>query len=102
MADADIFAALGDPTRRQLVEWLSVEGSGTATGFAERLPMSRQAVAKHLTELEAAGVVSRSKQGRETRYELRTESLDSASEWLRHRTAAWDRTLARLKKMVEN
>jgi len=97
LADPDVFIALADPTRRQLIEWLSSEGSGTATSFAERLPMSRQAVARHLKELEAAGVVSGTKQGRETRFTLRTESFDEASDWLAQRTAAWDRTLGRLR-----
>ncbi|MEE8406678.1 MAG: metalloregulator ArsR/SmtB family transcription factor [Acidimicrobiia bacterium] len=98
MADSDVFSALGDPTRRQLVDWLAEEGSGTATRFAERLPISRQAVARHLQELEKAGVVDSTRFGRETRFVLRPEPLTRAAGWLDARAAAWDRTLARLEE----
>jgi DNA-binding transcriptional ArsR family regulator len=98
---ADVFAALADSTRRQLVDWLAEEGSGTATGFAARLPISRQAVARHLQELEGAGVVVSTRSGRETLFSLRVESLADAAEWLEARAVAWDRTLDRLKRRVE-
>lgn len=98
---ADVFAALADPTRRQLVDWLVEEGSGTATEFAGRLPISRQAVARHLRELEGAGVVESARSGRETLFNLRGEALVDAAEWLEARAAAWDRTLDRLKRHVE-
>lgn len=95
---ADVFAALGDPTRRQIVDWLVSEGSGTATGFAQRLPISRQAVAKHLKELEEAGVVASNRIGRETRFSLKPGKLHEAAGWLESRAAAWDRTLGRLER----
>ncbi|MFV1961787.1 MAG: ArsR/SmtB family transcription factor [Acidimicrobiia bacterium] len=101
LTDADVFSALADPTRRQLVDWLAEEGNGTATRFAERLPMSRQAVARHLQELEKAGLVDSSRSGRETRFVLRPEPLTAAVGWLEARTGAWDRTLARLKDHLE-
>ena len=97
MADTSVFAALADPTRRQLVDWLAEEGSGTATGFANRLPMTRQAVARHLQELELAEIVASEKSGRETRFTLQSQALVDASLWLDRRADAWDRTLARLK-----
>lgn len=96
-----VFAALADPTRQQLIDWLAAEQTGTATGFAERLPISRQAVAKHLSELEEAGLVSSARVGRETRYTLIPGALDGAIDWLTVRAASWDRALARLKKQVE-
>ena len=102
MADPSVFAALADPTRRQLIDWLSTEGSGTATAFAGRLPISRQAVAKHLRELENADIVSAVKKGRETRFVLKGSTLIEAADWLAERTASWDRTLDRLKDVVED
>ncbi|MCH8970937.1 MAG: helix-turn-helix transcriptional regulator [Acidobacteria bacterium] len=101
MADSDVFSALADATRRQLVDWLAEEGSGTATRFAERLPISRQAVARHLQELEKAGVVDSSRSGRENRYVLRPEPLTRAAGWLEARAGAWDRTLVRLRDHLE-
>jgi DNA-binding transcriptional ArsR family regulator len=102
LAEQNVFAALADPTRRQLIEWLSDEGSGTATTFANRLPITRQAVTKHLRELEAVGIVTASKKGRETRYALEAQALEGAAAWLADRAAAWDTTLARLKNLVED
>jgi DNA-binding transcriptional ArsR family regulator len=96
-----VFAALSDPTRRLLVEWLSAEESGTATGFAARLPISRQAVARHLQELEHAGLVRSERVGRETRFSLETEPLTEAAGWLEQRTEVWDSTLGRLKRHLE-
>ncbi len=98
---ADVFAALGDPTRRQIVDWLAAEGSGTATVFAERLPISRQAVSKHLKELEDAGVVESTRLGRETRFSLVSHSLEDAAGWLESRAKAWDATLDRLTRHIE-
>lgn len=101
LADASVFSALADPTRRQIIDWLVEESSGTATGFAERLTISRQAVARHLQELGAAGIVISEKSGRETRFSLQTQPLVDAAAWLDQRADAWDRTLARLKLHLE-
>ena len=101
MENPGVFAALADPTRRLLVEWLSAEESGTATGFADRLPISRQAVARHLQELEQAGLVRSKRVGRETRFSLETEPLTEAAGWLERRTEVWVSTLGRLKRHLE-
>ena len=101
MVEPDVFSALSDPTRRQLVDWLAEEGRGTATAFAGRLPISRQAVARHLGELETAGVVESMRSGRETVFSLRGDSLTEAAGWLEARAVAWDQTLDRLKKHLE-
>ena len=98
----DVFAALSDPTRRRLVDWLAEEGSGTATGFAARLTISRQAVSRHLNELEQAGLVRSERVGRETRYSLEPEPLSEAAGWLIQRSQMWDRTLHRLRDHVES
>jgi len=96
MLETQIFVALADPTRRQLLEWLDDGSRTTVTEFAANLPMSRQAVSKHLRELEAAGLVTHAKHGRETLYTSRPDGLADATAWIDRRTAAWDDRLARL------
>jgi len=91
------FHALGDPTRRLILEWLDEESSTTATQLAERLTISRQAVTKHLKELEAAGLVVSSKQGRENRYATTEGGLDPVTRWLDQRATAWEARLHRLR-----
>ncbi len=71
-----VLAALADPTRRQLLDLLAAQGVATATTLAERLPVSRQAVVKHLAVLDAAGLVSGGRVGREVRYAVRPAALD--------------------------
>jgi DNA-binding transcriptional ArsR family regulator len=102
LLESSVFGALSDPTRRTIVDWLAVEESGTATGFADRLPMSRQAVARHLVELEKAGIVVPRRSGRETRFSLRVEPLSDAADWLVSRASLWDRSLGRLKRQLES
>ena len=91
-----VFAALGDPTRRQIVDWLAEGGNRTATQFAAELPMSRQAVARHLNELRDAGLVKGTKRGREVQFELVTEPLSDAAAWLTDRAGMWETSLRRL------
>lgn len=97
-----IFSALADPTRRQVVETLLREGDTSVPVLTGRLPMSRQAVAKHLAALDEAGLVERSPgKGREVRWSLRPGALHPAATWLSEAEAAWDRRLGRLKDVVE-
>src|SRR5207244_5558631 len=79
--DMDAFAALGDPTRRQLVQWLAVRPA-TATELSARLPVTRQAVVKHLGILEDARIVAKRRDGREVRYRIEAERLDAAAKWI--------------------
>jgi DNA-binding transcriptional ArsR family regulator len=95
-ADNLVFPALADPTRRQILEWLHTGDSLTPTELACRLPITRQAVSKHLRELEDAGLVVSAKEGRETRYSATSNGLDPAAVWLAERSADWDDRLARL------
>lgn len=95
---ADVFAALGDPTRRWIVERLSDDGPQTATELAAELPISRQAVAKHLGSLAQAGLVDAVRSGRETRYELQPQPLSTAAEWVAEVGARWDDRLDRLRR----
>jgi DNA-binding transcriptional ArsR family regulator len=98
-ADA-IFSALADPTRRRLVETLAARPSATASGLARELPITRQAVAKHLAALRAARLVHSSRRGRETHYTLATEPLAEVRAWTERVGAEWDRHLRRLEQTL--
>jgi DNA-binding transcriptional ArsR family regulator len=97
-----VFAALADPTRRSMIEALLREGTTSVPRLSAELPITRQAVAKHLATLDHAGLVERApRSGREVRYRLRDGALGSASEWLTQTESAWDGRLARLKRTLE-
>jgi DNA-binding transcriptional ArsR family regulator len=96
-----VLAALADPTRRQLLDLLAAQGEVTATTLAERLPVSRQAVVKHLAVLADAGLVSGSRVGREVRYEVRPAALDATARWMAALADDWDRRLAKIKRIAE-
>ena len=91
-----VFGALADPTRRLVVRRL-LAGAETATALAGDLPISRQAVVKHLQALAEAGLVAGVREGREVRYRAEPGPLGDAAEWLVATGAAWDRRLARLR-----
>jgi DNA-binding transcriptional ArsR family regulator len=93
-----LFAALADPTRRLVIRSLSGAEPVTASGLAAELPITRQAIAKHLGALERAGLVEPRREGRETRYRLTPEPLDGAIAWMEEVGARWDRSLARLSE----
>jgi len=97
-----VFEALADPTRREVLTLVGRHGPVTATELAEQLPVSRQAVAKHLDALRTAGLVDREKEGRDVRYGLTPGGLDGASTWMEQVGAAWDRRLATLAKRAES
>jgi len=93
-----LFGALADPTRRQLLQRLLARGPATATTLSEPLPVSRQAVVKHLQAMEGAGLVSSQREGREVRYRATPERLASAVGWLLDAGGSWDRRIDRLRK----
>ena len=96
-----ILVALADPTRRKLLDLLAAQGEVTATMLAERLPVSRQAIVKHLAVLDAAGLVSGSRVGREVRYAVRPAALDATARRMASLAADWDRRLAMIKRVAE-
>jgi DNA-binding transcriptional ArsR family regulator len=96
-----VFDALADPTRRRVVETLARGGTVTASGLATELPITRQAVAKHLSALRGADLVSASRVGRETHYELRPQPLDEAAGWIQMVSAEWDERLDALRRSLE-
>ncbi|MFD3332747.1 ArsR/SmtB family transcription factor [Streptomyces sp. NPDC058700] len=96
-----MFGALADPTRRRLLDLIAEQGEATATTLAARLPVSRQAIVKHLTVLDAAGLVSSTRVGREVRYAVRPASLDATARWMSALASDWDRRLAAVKRIAE-
>ena len=103
MSDAldDVLGALADPTRRSLYQRLAVQGPNTATNLARGLPVTRQAIVKHLQVLAGAGLVDATRAGREVRYAVEPDALDEAAAWMTSAAAGWDRRLARLRRHVE-
>lgn len=99
--DDDLWSAVGDPTRRQVLDLLLVTGSGTSTSLSQQLPVTRQAVAKHLGVLDRAGLVHASASGRERRYEVDEARLARAAAQMAEVGAAWDARLARIKQIAE-
>jgi DNA-binding transcriptional ArsR family regulator len=96
----EVFAALADPTRRRLMSWLATRPS-TATELADRLPISRQAIAKHLGVLDDARLIARERHGREVRYHLEGQRLATASEWIATVSARWEARIGRLRRYLE-
>jgi len=92
-----VFDALADPNRRYVVEALAERETATATELAAELPVSRQAVAKHLAALNHAGLVESRREGRETRYELTPGPLGDAMDWMASVGAEWDARLDALR-----
>ena len=85
-----MFGALADPSRRQVIGYLSERGTATATELTGELPMTRQAVAKHLATLAGAGLVESERRGRETRYRLTEAGAD------------WDDRLDALRRHLQH
>lgn len=95
-----VFAALSDPTRRHIVRMLSQRETITASALAADLPISRQAVSKHLGALVDAGLASASREGRETRYRLTPQPLAEAMRWIAETGERWDERLSRLSQRL--
>lgn len=100
--DDALWAAVADPTRRRVLDVLLDRGEATTTTLAAGLPVTRQAVAKHLAVLDRVGLVDGRRHGREVRYTVRPERLDDATEAMARVAAQWDRRLARIKRLAES
>ncbi len=98
---AEVFEALADPTRRAVISALAADGPATLTELSSRLPVTRQAVSKHLALLEEAGLVTPSGEVRGRRYAFTPAPLTDAMGWMVDVGAGWDSRLARLKRNVE-
>jgi DNA-binding transcriptional ArsR family regulator len=96
-----VFFALGDETRLSVVTKLGAGAALSATALSQDAEVTRQAIAKHLSVLEEAGLVTHEKQGREVLYVLESKRLEQAQTFLEGISAGWDRAIARLRGMVE-
>ncbi len=99
--DDDLWSAIGDPTRRRMLDLLLADGAGTATTLSEQLPVSRQAVAKHLVVLDRVGLVHVTPAGRERRYHVDEAQLARAVAQLADVGTTWDARLRRIKQIAE-
>ncbi|TDC48925.1 ArsR family transcriptional regulator [Jiangella ureilytica] len=99
--DDDLWSAVGDPTRRRMLDLLLAEGSGTATSLSAQLPVTRQAVAKHLAVLDRVGLVHATPSGRERVYRVDDAQLARAVAQLSAVGATWDARLRRIKRIAE-
>jgi len=99
--DDELWSAIGDPTRRRMLDLLLVGGDGTATTLSQQMPVTRQAVAKHLGVLDRVGLVRATPAGREKRYLVDEAQLARAVAQLTSVGAAWDARLQRIKRIAE-
>ncbi|MPZ91603.1 MAG: metalloregulator ArsR/SmtB family transcription factor [Actinobacteria bacterium] len=95
-----VFSALSDATRRQVIERLVARGGASATELAEELPVSRQAIAKHLLALNEAGLVTSEQSGRQKRYRLTPQPMGEVVGWMAEVGAQWDARLGALRREV--
>jgi DNA-binding transcriptional ArsR family regulator len=95
-----VFGALSDPTRRALLTAIAEHPAATATQLAAQLPITRQAVLKHLNALTDAGLLDRTRSGREVRYQFTPAPLSDAVDWMTAVGAEWDDRLAVLKRQL--
>ena len=101
LVDDALWSAVGDPTRRRMLDLLLADGAGTATSLSAQLPVTRQAVAKHLVVLDRAGLVYGTTTGRERQYRIDSAQLARAVAQLADVGATWDRRLQRIKEIAE-
>ena len=99
--DDDLWSAIGDPTRRHMLDLLLTSNPGTATSLSEELPVTRQAVAKHLAVLDRVGLVHATQAGREKRYEIDEAQFARAVAQLNSVGNTWDARLRRIKQIAE-
>jgi len=85
-----VFIALADSTRRHLLEQLANSGPTSASAFAKRIPISRQAIAKHLLIIEEAGLIKRVRRGKEVCFEVQPQQLAATGRWMQRLAARWE------------
>lgn len=99
--DDALWSAIADPSRRRVLDLLAEGGETTASSLAERVPFTRQAVAKHLAVLEQTGLVTRQREGREVRFRVVPGRLDEAAHAMTQQAHQWDRRLQAIKRLAE-
>lgn len=100
-APIEVFRALADPLRVQLIDVLGRTGAASATALSARAPVSRQAVVKHLQVLQSAGLVTARRQGQEVLFTVSPGRLTTSAAWLTDVAAGWDRALIAVKAAAE-
>jgi ArsR family transcriptional regulator, cadmium/lead-responsive transcriptional repressor len=100
-AEDELWAAIGEPSRRRLLDLLLGFGEATPTMLATQLPFTRQAVAKHLAVLRHVGLVRERRQGREVRYTVQAERLEEAVQVMSQVATGWDGRLLAIKRIAE-
>lgn len=103
-ARADIgplLSALADQTRRTILDQLATHGPRSASGLATALPISRQAIARHLAILQGVGVVTQQRQGRETVHRVDPARLREAERWFHRVAHEWDAHLEDLRRRAQ-
>jgi DNA-binding transcriptional ArsR family regulator len=99
--DDELWEAIADPTRRKLLDLLVARGSATATALTSDMPVTRQAITKHLGLLQRAGLIESERRGREVQYRIREQRLDEATKALSDVARRWDQRLATIKHLAE-
>lgn len=99
--DDELWSAVGDPIRRTMLDLLLSGGAGTATSLSEQLPVTRQAVTKHLAVLDRVGLVHGAAAGRERRYSVDEAQLTRAAAQLASVGSSWDGRLRRIARIAE-
>jgi DNA-binding transcriptional ArsR family regulator len=97
-----VFSALSDSTRREMLRRLSEDGPATLSELAADLPVTRQAVSKHLAQLQSAGLVTAAGKTRRRQYRLTPGPMADAMGWMTDVGAEWDERLDSLKRHVEH
>jgi DNA-binding transcriptional ArsR family regulator len=100
-APDDVLVALADPIRREVLAILAREGGATSTSLAASLPITRQAVAKHLAVLDRAGLVRAHRAGREVRYRADLQPLRRTTRWMDTLATQWEHRLNAIKDLAE-
>src|SRR5690349_24414213 len=99
--DDELWSAIADPSRRRVLDLLVQHGAASASALADQVPFTRQAVIKHLAVLEDAGLVTRTRQGREVRFAVHPPRLDDATRAMTQLADEWDRRLRVIKRIAE-
>ena len=99
--EEELLEAVSDGSRRRVLDLLLAHGEATPTALATELPFTRQAVTKHLSVLDRAGLVESTRKGREVRYSIRPEHLDVAARAMARVAARWDERLDAIKRAAE-
>lgn len=97
----EVLAALADPTRRRILDELA-RGAASASALTGSVPVTRQAIVKHLAVLETAGLVESRRAGREIQFAVRSEPLTATAAWMARLAADWDTRLAAIKRLAES